>query len=262
MLPPDIRGLAQAARRAAFPVVMEDTHDTQAAQGGFSKGATGRRDHSAVDYIVDRVRRAIREGRLVPGQRLMQEELTQGLKVSRGPVREALRRLAADGVIELAFNRGARVRRLTHREVVALGEAREAVETMAAELAARRAAGSPRREELGILTGRLEQAAASEDAAAFTALNEDYHQLIFALADNDVLDDLNGRLHLQVHFIQHQFRDSYPADWMHQAQAEHRQITAAILAGDVIGAREAMRAHVSRIAATSAQMPPKFYEPI
>src|SRR5579859_157589 len=69
------------------------------------------------DRVVDAIIRSIRAGQYVPGQRLIEADLTRDYHVSRGPVREALKRLAAEGVLTLTRNRGAYVRALSRVEV-------------------------------------------------------------------------------------------------------------------------------------------------
>src|ERR1700752_1073167 len=94
-------------------------------------------EHGAtVAFIVERLREDIWAGRLEPGSRLVESDLTARLAVSRGPVREGLRRLSADGLIEHRPHRGAVVRRLTNREIRELFLIRIEMEALAARLAA------------------------------------------------------------------------------------------------------------------------------
>lgn len=85
------------------------------------------------------IRRAIIEGRLPPGHRLVEQQLSDAIDVSRTPVREALRRLATEGMIVTERNRGARVRPLAIDDIADLYEVRARLEGYAAELAAERA---------------------------------------------------------------------------------------------------------------------------
>ena len=91
---------------------------------------------ATVAFIVERLREGIMAGRLQPGSRLVESDLTSRFAVSRGPVREALRRLTADGLIEHWPHRGAVVRRLTEREIRELFLIRIEMEALAARLAA------------------------------------------------------------------------------------------------------------------------------
>ena len=89
---------------------------------------------ATVAFIVEQLREDILAGRLPPGSRLVECDLTSRFGVSRGPVREALRRLTADGLIEHWPHRGAVVRRLTEREIRELFAIRIEMEALAARL--------------------------------------------------------------------------------------------------------------------------------
>src|ERR1700723_3733451 len=91
---------------------------------------------ATVAHIVERLRDDILARRLPPGARLVESDLTTRFAVSRGPVREALRRLAAEGLIEHVPHRGALVRRLSPREIRELFQIRIELESLAARLAA------------------------------------------------------------------------------------------------------------------------------
>src|SRR5271170_1481180 len=91
---------------------------------------------ATVAHIVERLRGDILARRLSPGARLIENDLTLRFAVSRGPVREALRRLAAEGLIEHLPHRGAVVRRLSRVEIQELFQIRVELESLAARLAA------------------------------------------------------------------------------------------------------------------------------
>ncbi len=91
------------------------------------------------DRAYDEIRRAIVEGRHAPGERLVEQRIAEDLDLSRTPVREALRRLEAEGLVVVARNRGAEVRRLDATDVADLYDLRSRLESYAAELAATRA---------------------------------------------------------------------------------------------------------------------------
>ena len=86
--------------------------------------------------MIEAITDGVKDGRYAPGQRLVEADLTAELGVSRGPLREALGRLAAEGVLELEPYRGAVVRRLTREDVEDLFSVREVLEGEAARLAA------------------------------------------------------------------------------------------------------------------------------
>ena len=91
------------------------------------------------DEVVDRVRTLIVEGRLAPGERIHESQLGRALGVSRTPLREALKVLASEGLIELVPGRGAVVKRLTQKDVRDMLDVLIALETLAARFACRNA---------------------------------------------------------------------------------------------------------------------------
>ncbi len=217
---------------------MDQNGDDDAGAGGRVHGAT-------VAHVVERLRDDLLERRFVPGQRLVEKDLTDRFAVSRGPVREAFRRLAAEGLIELAPNRGALVRRLSRREMQDLFQIRGELEALAARLAAQ-AAEADRRDRFA-----AEIAEVFDDSprhsAAYMDENQRFHASVMRLADNLQLSELCRQLRLPL--IMAQVGDALTPDVLAQSVAEHRLIAAAILDGDAQGADAAMRAHLSRAAA-------------
>jgi DNA-binding GntR family transcriptional regulator len=95
-------------------------------------------DTSLPDLAAEALRDGVRTGRYVPGQRLVEADLTQELKLSRGPIREALKQLAAEGLVELNRHRGASLRQLSRREVRDILVIQESLTALSARLAAER----------------------------------------------------------------------------------------------------------------------------
>src|ERR1700722_14737920 len=91
---------------------------------------------SSPDRVVEAITDGIRAGRFVPGQRLLEADLTHDLSVSRGPVREALKRLAAEGIVTLTRHRGAYIRALQREEAKKILLVLEVLTGLAASLAA------------------------------------------------------------------------------------------------------------------------------
>src|SRR5664279_1231948 len=109
--------------------------------------AAGLHPHSLVDLAVSRLREEILSGALVPGERLVEEQLTKRFRISRAPLREALRLLGEQGLVEHLPRRGARVTTYSDRDFDELFAVRDALERFAASLLARRP-----REELTVLS--------------------------------------------------------------------------------------------------------------
>src|SRR5689334_25334421 len=87
------------------------------------------------EEVVARVRTMLLEGEITPGARIPERELCEQLKISRTPLREALKVLAAEGLVLLLPNRGSRAAKLTQKDVSELFEVCEALEAAAGELA-------------------------------------------------------------------------------------------------------------------------------
>lgn len=127
---------------------------------------------------------AIRAGDYAPGDRLRETEIAERLALSRTPIREAMRRLEADGIIEHRARIGAVVRALSYAEVVELYEMRVVLERTAAELAARHALGA----EIDALdTLNADFAACLSDSARAVAVNQQFHQGLYDAARNRFL---------------------------------------------------------------------------
>ncbi|HEX9168836.1 MAG TPA: GntR family transcriptional regulator [Roseiarcus sp.] len=197
-----------------------------------------------VAFIVEQLRDDILAGRLSPGSRLIECDLTARFTVSRGPVREALRRLSADGLIEHWPHRGAVVRRLTEREIRELFAIRIEMEALAARLAA---AGDAR-EWRARFVAAIQPIYADTPRVACEYLKENaaFHGAVMALADNLQLRELAVRLQLPL--IMAQVGDVLTPVVLEASVREHRAIAQAILDRDPEAASARMRAHLERAA--------------
>ena len=146
---------------------------------------------SVVDQVYSATRARIMDGTLQRGARIHQEDLADELGVSRTPVREALRRLAAEGLVEMRTNRGARVADVGGDDMHAAYEARLVIEPGAARLAAQHAAARP--------LARMRAAVAAQRRAipnvrrSFEA-NREFHLALVEASGNPFLLQLAERL--------------------------------------------------------------------
>jgi len=200
---------------------------------------------ATVAFVVERLRDDILAGRLQPGSRLIESDLTSRFGVSRGPVREALRRLTADGLIEHWPHRGAVVRRLTEREIRELFAIRIEMEALAARLAA--AADSPERRARFAAAIQPIYADAPRNPCEYLKENAAFHDAVMALADNLQLRDLAARLQLPL--IMAQVGDVLTPAVLNASVQEHRAVAQAILDHGPEAASARMRAHLERAAA-------------
>ena len=220
---------------------------TDRALAGQRPGATrGPPAHGAtVAFIVERLREDILAGRLEPGSRLIEGDLTVRFAVSRGPVREGLRRLSADGLIEHWPHRGAVVRRLTEREIHELFLIRIEMEALGARLAATAEAPDQRARFAASIEPIYSDA--QRNPCDYLKENAAFHDAVMALADNVELRDLAGRLRLPL--IMAQVGDVLTAPVLEASVREHRLIAAAIVDRDPAAASARMREHLERAAA-------------
>lgn len=216
----------------------------EALPSGPAHGAT-------VAHVVERLRDDILAHRLAPGARLVENDLTLRFAISRGPVREALRRLAAEGLIEHLPHRGAVVRRLSRVEIQELFQIRVELESLAARLAAE--ADDSERRALFAEAIRPIYDESPRQTCEYMAENAAFHDAILTLAGNRQLRDL--ALRLQLPLIMAQVGDVLTPKVLEQSVREHRSIAAAILARDPRAAAAAQRAHLERAAATALTRP-------
>ena len=211
---------------------------------------------SAVERAILFVKEAIRRGHLVPGQRLTEPDLTQRLNVSRSSLREALRRLEAEGIVELQQFRGARVRQMSRADVLELCEIRAMLEGLAAAAAARRidAAG---RKALFALEREIDRSG-RQMIAAYSDYNARFHDLIVELSGLAQLPCFIERTRLAVFRLQFDLILLRP-ERVKASRAEHRAIVKAIVRGAHDAAEAAMRRHIANTAVEILQAPAQYF---
>lgn len=195
------------------------------------------RDMSQGETAYAQLLAAIRTGEFAPGDRLRETDVADRLNLSRTPVREALRRLEADGIVEHRPRMGAVIRQLSHSELVELYEMRIVLERTAAAMAAKHAAAA----EIDALRD-LNSTMSKSSPAEAAALNQDFHQGIYLATRNRFLLDaaraLNNALMLM--------GPTTLADKqrIEVVTGQHDDILTAIAAGDSAAAGEAAEAHL------------------
>ncbi|WP_314176747.1 GntR family transcriptional regulator [Streptomyces winkii] len=190
------------------------------------------------DLVRDALQARISQGVLRPGDRIFEQDVAAEFGVSRVPVREAIRMLQSEGLVDvLPQRRGVFVRRLGRRQVEELFDVREALDVLAAKLAAERARTEPE-DRLGELADRARRAWEAGDIEAMSDANADFHDQLIVMSGNEVLasilEPLHGRLALLFRLNQEPAR----------VCGEHDELHAAVMAGDVERAQEVARRHV------------------
>ena len=205
--------------------------------------------------VVDELRRLIVQRRFRPGERLVEERLAEELGVSRNPVREAIRMLAAEGLVEVNANRGASVASMTAQEARETIELRALLEGHNARLATRRQDREVIKRIQAVLTrgalavshGRFEQ---------LGALNHEFHAELAAASQNTVLGDMLKRLRDRTAML---FATDDPG-YQQRTWTEHAAILHAIVEGDerraaALAAEHVMRAGSDYFLAIDTELP-------
>lgn len=196
-----------------------------------------------VEKVADILKSQILQGRLAPGQRLISKDISEELGISRGPLREAFRRLAADRLVDLIPNRGAVVRRLTPDEIVHLFQIREALEGQAARLAAQNISQANNKAMFQAVADEGEHLLGKREMQPFVEHNRRFHQAVVSISGNTELAELIDRYQLAV--FMPLLHSSVGTDKLiEDSLTQHAQIAHAILAGDPDQAYVAMKNHL------------------
>ncbi|MGC1496378.1 MAG: GntR family transcriptional regulator [Sulfitobacter sp.] len=196
-------------------------------------------DLSQGEVAYQRLHAAIRAGEFQPGDRLRETDVAERLSLSRTPVREALRKLESDGIVEHRARIGAVIRTLSHPEVVELYEMRVVLERTAAEMAAKHA--SPAEiDALEDLNAQIH--GVPDDAQAASALNQDFHRCIYLATRNRFLLESARALNNALMLLG-------PTTLADEARiktvcAQHSEIIEAIREGDAERAGDAAEVHL------------------
>lgn len=197
---------------------------------------------------VDKLRQAIFTGLFQPGSRLVESQLCLQLGVSRPSLREALRSLEAERLIEMIPNRGPSIPALSWEEATAIYEVRELLEVEAAGRCAAQIP-APQLEELRKSLAAFEEAASSHDSLAQVMTAADFYSIILGNCGNPILEDVHRGLVARISFFRG--RSMSLEGRAKSSLAEMRDIFEAIAAGDVKAARKAARRHVFKARAAA-----------
>jgi DNA-binding GntR family transcriptional regulator len=193
----------------------------------------------------EELRKAIVSGELLPGERLLEEDLSARLGLGRAAVRMALVRLEHDGLVQRERHRGATVRRVSESEAVEILEARAALEGLAARHAARNADDAAVRQLRGIIA-EMRELRERGDLLGVSSANDRLHGSILDVSGHQTAKRLSQTLSSQL--VRFQYRTVLLPGRSEHSQAEHTQIVEAIAAHDPEAAEQAMRRHLSRVA--------------
>ena len=196
---------------------------------------------SLYEVVAERLRTMVLEGELAPGSRISEKQLCEAFEVSRTPLREALKVLASEGIVELLPNRGARVTEVDPREVHDLFEVMAVLEGLSGRLLASRASDAEIA-EIRTLHERMEAHYRRQERREYFLVNQRIHRRLAEIAGNRVLLEQQEQLNLKI------TRARYAANlqlgrW-EEAMREHAAILAALEAHDEEALVTAMAEHM------------------
>lgn len=191
--------------------------------------------------LTDRIRDAILRGELAMGERLVEAELTDRFRASRGGVRQALVLLEGEGLVERERNRGARVRAISLEQAIEITEARAALEGLCAAKAAERM-NDAERKQLQALGEQMREAVAGGDVVGYSSLAQDIHARVREYSQQTTVSDLLERLRYQC--VRFHFSVALMPGRPKVGLDEHLRIIEAVVGGDPQEAEREMREHL------------------
>jgi len=193
------------------------------------------------DQVAARLRTMLVEGRIAPGAKLNERELSEQLRVSRTPLREAIKLIAAEGLVDLLPNRGAVAVKLTEADVLNTFELLGMLEGMAGELAAQRITDAELA-ELRALHYEMLACFARRDLSGYYRLNARIHAAINEAAKNPVLTSTYRSINARVQSLR--FRTNQNEAKWKRAVAEHDAMLVALDARDAAALRKLLITHL------------------
>lgn len=201
------------------------------------------------DQIYDVLLEAIVEQRFRPGERLVLDDLALQLNVSRTPVRDALSRLATQGLVRPKGRRGYCVATLTEEGLMQLFDVRLMCETYAAENGVPSATPAvlERLASLAAQCAQLRGSPKPSDRVAAALLDKEFHRLIVGLQGNPSLAEIYDHLSSHLHGVRLGLDTLAVAERRAKDQDEHQAIITALRQGDATAAKEAVRSHIINV---------------
>ncbi|WP_125100567.1 GntR family transcriptional regulator [Leucobacter chromiireducens] len=214
------------------------------------------RSISASERVASDLRLMILAGEILPGERIVQEDLAERFGASRLPVRDALRLLEAEGLVTLVANTGAWVAKLSLEECEEVYQIRERVEPLLLRMSVPglNPAVISRLHELVVAMRE------TDSIEEFLRLDRDFHSLSYSGAQTGMLGDFVARLWNTTQHYRRAFSQIYGVHTNRAVHLEHELLVLAIERGDVDEAERIMGAHIRRTRLSLAQHPEIFQE--
>ncbi len=193
------------------------------------------------EQVAQRLRQMLVESRIAPGAKLNERELSELLNVSRTPLREAIKMLAAEGLVELLPNRGAVAVSLSEADVLNTFEVMAGLEAQSGELAAQRITDQELA-EIQAMHYEMMAAYTRRDLSAYYSLNARIHNAISAAAKNPVLGSVYNQVNARLQALR--FRSNQDGEKWKRAMKEHEKMIDALAAHDAGAMRDVLLAHL------------------
>lgn len=203
--------------------------------------------------VAERLRELISSGALAPGARLNERVLTERFGISRTPLREAIRMLASEGLVRLLPHRGAAVTAITRRDAQHLFEIMGVLESLAGELACKRATSADL-QAIAQLHEEMRRHYENGDLSEYFRCNQAIHQGIVQSSRNKELADIYQRMSARV--VGARYLANFSRDRWERAMEEHDQILEALLARDSTRLKALLAQHLAnKLEAIVARLP-------
>ena len=194
------------------------------------------------EQVAQRLRQMLVEGHIAPGAKLNERALSEELNVSRTPLREAIKMLAAEGLVELLPNRGAIAVELSEADILNTFEVMAGLEGQSGELAAQRITPSELA-EIRAMHYEMMAAYTRRDLSGYYRLNAAIHRAINAAARNPVLTATYNQVNARLQALR--FRSNQDGEKWKRAMQEHEQMVDALGAHDPATMRSVLVAHLN-----------------
>lgn len=204
--------------------------------------------------IAAALKEAILAGKYPPGVRIRQEDIAEQFGASRSPVREALRMLEADGLVNLVAHTGAWISQLSLAECEEMYQIRERIEPLLLRLSIPYLSKA-KIDQLADLANRMEK---NKEVEVFLKLDREFHLLSYAGAETSLLGEMVARLWNTTQHYRRAYTRLLASDGFKPAHYEHHLLLSAILKNDVEDAERILFGHIRRTRLELAQHPNVF----
>ena len=198
---------------------------------------------SLSDRILKVIEKGILSGAIKPGERIIETELAKTLGTSKSPVREALKKLEGEGIVQLVPRKGYLVRNIDRKSIDDFFDIMFVMETAAARMSLRKKDQMVCK-ELDSFIGRMEKKLTEKDYEAYLVLNDLFHMYFYTLIDNEWATKVSQMLRKQAEMLRS--LSLYTRDRFEPSVQEHRAIVEAYKKGDEVRLVKAVENHLLR----------------